>query len=38
MTPVKKQSETFNLSGVLVLVGLILLVLGAAVDPQTKLI
>lgn len=33
-----EQAETFNLSGVLVLVGLILLVLGAAVDPQTKLI
>jgi hypothetical protein len=33
-----EQEETFNLSGVLVLVGLILLALGAAVDPQTQLI
>jgi hypothetical protein len=33
-----EQEESFNLSGVLVLVGLILLVLGAAVDPRTQLI
>jgi hypothetical protein len=33
-----EHEETFNLSGVLVLVGLILLVLGAAVDPRTQLI
>jgi hypothetical protein len=31
-----EQEETFNLSGVLDAVGLILLVLGAAVDPQTQ--
>jgi len=33
-----EQEESFNLSGVLVLVGLILLALGAAVDPRTQLI
>jgi len=33
-----EQEESFNLSGVLVAVGLILLVLGAAIDPQTQLI
>jgi hypothetical protein len=33
-----EQKETLNLSGVIVVVGLILLVLGAAVDPQTQLI
>ena len=33
-----EHEETFNLSGVLVLVGLILLALGAAVDPRTQLI
>ena len=33
-----EQEETFNLSGVLVLVGLLLLVLEAAVDPRTQLI
>ena len=33
-----EHEETFNLSGVLVAVGLILLVLGAAIDPQTQLI
>jgi hypothetical protein len=31
-----EQEETFNLSGVLDAVGLVLLVLGAAVDPQTQ--
>ena len=33
-----EHQDTFNLSGVLVLVGLILLALGAAVDPRTQLI
>jgi hypothetical protein len=33
-----EQEETFNLSGVLVLVGLIMLALGAAVDPKTQLL
>ena len=33
-----EQEESFNPSGVLVLVGLILLALGAAVDPRTQLI
>ena len=33
-----EQEETFNLSGVLVLVGLIMLALGAAVDPNTQLL
>ena len=31
-----EQEETFKLSGVLDAVGLTLLVLGAAVDPQTQ--
>jgi len=33
-----EQEETFNLSGVLVLVGLFMLAFGAAVDPNTQLI
>jgi hypothetical protein len=33
-----EHEETFNLSGVLVLLGLVLLALGAAVDPNTQLI
>ena len=33
-----EHEETFNLSGVLVVLGLVLLALGAAVDPNTQLI
>lgn len=34
----EEQAESFNLSGVLVATGLVLLVLGAAVDSNTHLI
>lgn len=34
----EEQTESFNLSGVLIAVGLVLLVLGAAVDSNTHLI
>ena len=33
-----EQTESFNLSGVLIAVGLVLLVLGIAVDSNTRLI